>query len=160
MLYDNFPKYLDDILLSFSNDLDQTKSINELTKIVFKKEVSKKYDLNKPIENSRMLGNEVHTYPSYLRYALDFLHQEGYVVFDYTKRADEKSVYVTTKGFYKIRTEGFAKKIKNDRRKTCLQIAVWITALITFCITLYGQYNQYFVKNIQPSNISINCTCK
>jgi hypothetical protein len=160
MLYNNFPKYLDDILLSFSNDLNRYKSVRQLTGIVFKKEVSKKYDLSKPIENSTMLGNELFTYPSYIRYALEFLHREDYVIFDNTKRDDEESVIITSKGFYKIKTEGFAKKIRNDKRKSHLQFAVWITALITFCITLYGQYNQYFVKKVQPSNISINCTCK
>ncbi len=159
MLYKNFPTFLDTILYAFTKDYNVPKSLDELTEIVFKKEISKGYNINNPDENLKRLTNEIFNYPKYLEYALDFLNQEGLVYFDKTKRNNEKSIIITSKGFFKIRTQGFAEKIKTDKYNLRLQRTVWYSALATLVITIYVQF-------IKPNNLSndslnspISCHC-
>lgn len=139
MFYENFPKFLDKILSAFSEDYNIPKSLDELTQIVFKSQIDKGYDLDKPDENLKTLTNELFTYPEYLKYALDFLSQENLINYNKSARNDEKSITITSKGFFKIKTEGFEKKIKNDKINIRLQRAVWFSALLTVGITIYTQ---------------------
>ena len=39
MLYENFPRFLDSILLAFSEDYNKSKSLDKLKSIVFKEEL-------------------------------------------------------------------------------------------------------------------------
>lgn len=152
MFHYNFPKFLDKILLAFSNDYNISKSLDELTQIVFKNQITKGYDLNKPNKNLKTITDELFNYPKYLEYALNFLDQEGLIKYDKSAGRNEKSISITSKGFLKIKTEGFSAKIKNDKFNICLQRAVWISALITLGITIYIQ--------LIKTNTSCNCTCK
>lgn len=139
MFYENFPKFLDRILLAFSNDYNKEKSLDELIQIVFKSQIANGYDLKKPDKNLKTITDELFTYPEYLEYALDFLNQENLINYNKSARSDEKSITITSKGFFKIKTEGFAKKIKNDKFNIRLQRAVWFSALLTVGITIYTQ---------------------
>lgn len=144
MFHENFPKFLDSVLLAFSDDYNKSKSIEELKIIVFKDELSKGYSLDKPDENLQKLANSLFTYIEYLEYALNFLAQEGLVNYDESKRKDEKSITITSKGFFKIKTEGFAKKIKSDKKviklqKNTLKVAIFslIVSVISVLVSLY-----------------------
>ena len=160
MFYENFPLFLDSVLFAFSNDYNTVKSVNELKEIVFKKELSKGYDLNTPDENLKRLNSSLFTYVDYLEYALAFLHQEELVIFDKLRRSDEKSVTITSKGFFKIKTEGFATKIKNDKFNLKLQRIVWYSALITLGITVYTQLIKTNTSCNETSKTYVNCNCK
>lgn len=136
MFYKNFPKFLDTILLSFSDDYNKSKSIEELKNIVFKEELSKGYDLAKPDGNLKKLADSLFTYVDYLKYALNFLNQEGLVNYDESKRTDEKSITITSKGFFKIKTESYTNKIKNEKRNIKLQKWTFILAIISLAVSI------------------------
>ena len=138
MFYKNYPRFLDSILKCFTEDYKESKTIDQIKKIVFKDEISKGYDLDTPDENVDRLSDEVFTYTEYLIFALSFLHNDNLVVFD----EKNNSVTITTKGFFKIKTEGFEKKISNDRINLNLQRAVWVSILLTFSITIYNSFKK------------------
>ncbi len=140
MFYKNYLKFLDSILRCFSDDYNNSKSVDDLKQFVFKNVLSKGYDINKPDKNLKRITEEVFTYTDYLKYGIEFLKQEGLITYDDTKRDSEKSVRITSKGFNKIKTEGFYKKSKNDKINVWLQRSVWFSALATLCITLYTQF--------------------
>ena len=110
MFYKNYLKFLDSILRCFSDDYNNSKSVDDLKQFVFKNALSKGYDINKSDENLKRITEEVFTYTDYLKYGIEFLKQEGLITYDDTKRDSEKNVRITSKGFNKIKTEGFYKK--------------------------------------------------
>lgn len=151
---ENFPKLLDDILLSFSNDFNIPKSIDELKTIVFKKQLSKEYTSKNVDKNFDRFFKETDVYYEFLDYLLSFLHQEKLIVYNKSSIKAQSLVTITSKGFFKIKTESFHEKIRNDKYKTRLQISVWIVALLSFFITIFNQF-----ITIRSSNVSINCIC-
>ena len=62
MFYKNYPRFLDSILKCFTEDYKESKTIDQIKKIVFKDEISKDYDLDTPDENVDRLSDEVFTY--------------------------------------------------------------------------------------------------
>ena len=148
MFYENFPKFLDAILISFSDDFNAEKSLEELTQIIFKEQIDKGYDITKPDENLKKLADELFTYPSYLIYALNFLQQEGLIIYNFTLRDNEKSIKITSKGFFKVKTESFSEKIANDKQLIFLQkVTVKIAIVSLFVSTFSVIISLYFSTN-------------
>lgn len=160
MFYENFPKFLDAILISFSDDFNAEKSLEELTQIIFKEQIDKGHDLTKPDDNLKKLGDKMFTYPSYLIYALNFLQQEGLIIYDLTLRGNQKSIKITSKGFFKIKTESFSEKITNDKQLIFLQkVAVKIAIVSLFVSTFSVIISLYFSTN-SKKNTSNNSVSK
>lgn len=159
MFEKNFPFFLDAILQSFVNDYNQIKSVDSLKSIVFKKEHSKKYNKKPSNANLDRLAKEVIHDSNYLIYALNFLQQEELIVYDNSKYNNVDSITITSKGYFKIKTEGFSRKIKNDRINVYLQRSVWLSALFSVILS----FCTYFIRTKNAcsdiSKISINCSC-
>lgn len=168
MFYENYPQFLDSILFAFSEDYNNSKSLEELKSIVFKREFSKGYDLSKPDENLKRVTNELFTYSDYLRYGLNFLQQEGLITFDGTKRDNEKSINITSNGFFKIKTQGFVDKIKNDKEVIKLQKHTFYIAIFSLLVSVLSVgVTAYFSngtseneKNNTITKTSSNCNHK
>src|SRR6187402_716427 len=112
MFYENYPRFLDSILLALIDNYQNSKTLDELKNIVFKDELSKGYKLDTPNENIKRLSDEVFTYTEYLKFAISFLHNDGLLIYDESKEI----IKITSKGFLKIKPEGFSDKIKNDKK--------------------------------------------
>ena len=128
MFYENYPKFLDSILLAFSNDFNKEKSLIELKNIVFKDYLSKGFSLQDLDKNLDILTKETFTYSKYLKYGLHFLQQEELINYDESKTDRTKSIFITSKGFHKIKTQGFEEKIITDREIIELQKNTLLTA--------------------------------
>ena len=168
MLYENFPHFLDSILLAFSEDYNNSKSLDKLKSIVFKEELLKGYDLNEPDENLKRISTEIFTYSEYLKYGLDFLNQEGLISYDNIKRDNEDSIKITSNGFFKIKTQGFESKIKDDKelinlQKNTFKVAILslIVSIISVCVSTY--FSTKTTENEIYNNVSktsSNCNHK
>lgn len=157
MLYENFPKLLDSILLAFSEDYNSLKSLDELKQIVFKDVLGKGYSLSHLDENIKILGKEIFTSSEYLKYGLNFLSQEGLIIFDISKRDDEKSIKITSNGFFKIKTQGFEAKINNDKELIELQKTTLKVARISLIVSIISVFvSTYFSTKTNGNEIYNN----
>lgn len=152
MLHKKFPKFLDKILLAFTDDFNQPKSLEQLKQIVFKKELSSNTNNLTADEHLSRMFTQAIDYNEYLEHALSFLQQEKLVVLN------DANYSITSKGYFKIKTESFVQKIKNDKLKNILQISVWVAALFTFLAMIYTTFIK--TTGVPQQNIHINCTCK
>lgn len=152
----DFAKSLDSILKAFTLDFNKEKSIDELVNILFEKEIKTKPD-NK--NYSATVFGKMFDFKDYTKYCLNFLKDENLI--DYSE--EKELVKIKSKGFLKIRTEGFYQKIKNDKRNLWLQRSVWISIIITLFLNIFIQIIKpsFFNENSNPKINSIcDCKCK
>lgn len=168
MLHENFPRLLDRILLAFLKDYNVPKSLDELKPTVFIDILGEGYSLDNLEKNLEIFCKETFDYTDYIKYGLNFLQQEGLITYDSSKRDDEKSVIITSKGFFKIKTESFSDKIENYKQikklqKNTLKVAIFslVVSIISVIVTalLSSQYNDDNLNNI-PSKTYENQTYK
>ena len=136
MLYENYPKFLDSILKAFSEDYNKELSLNDLKSVVFKNYLNKGYSLGDLDKNLEILVKETFTYSDYLIYGLNFLEKEELIIYDKSKTDRTKSINITSKGFNKIKTEGFEEKILNDKKVIKLQKDTLITAKFSLIVSV------------------------
>lgn len=129
MLQENFPKLLDRILSAFLDNYNSPKSLDELKSTVFIDILGKDYSLENLDKNLEIACKEIFDYTDYIKYGLNFLQEEGLIIYDSSKMDNEKSVRITSKGFFKIKTESFSDKIESDKQIKNLQKDTFIVSI-------------------------------
>lgn len=124
-------KIFDKILKYLSNDFNSSKSVNEITNIVFSKELKNK----DPFDLSILLTQ----YENDTLNSLLFLKNESLV-----DSNDNVNFYITTKGFIKINTENFTQEIQNKKVNVWLQRGAWFCSILALFFSVYAS----FFKNV------------
>ena len=103
MIYKDFPAFLDLILSCFSNDFNVIKTVDEINNIIYKGSLDKELDKSNPAtqENLDVMVIHILTNKDYVKFGLEFLHNENLINYNYEK----ETISITPKGFSKIKVE-------------------------------------------------------
>lgn len=128
---ENPAKYFDTILSFLASDYNRIFSVQEITEYLYPKEWE---DLKK---EKIFSGFPKQTLNVNIVNALIFLDNEKLVTYDNIV----EQVFISTKGFIKIKTKGFEKEIKeaklNQKLQIINQVMTPIIAVISLLLSLY-----------------------
>ena len=131
---DNNPaKFFDNILKFLSSDYNRIFTIEEVVLEVYKKQIVENNNNN---NNSNIGLDGIFAdkyYESNVLNAVMFLNSQGFVAYNEIN----KTVLINTKGFVKIKTEGFAKEIQNKEVNLWLQRSTWFCSIIALGLSVY-----------------------
>ena len=133
MLYKDFPLFLDSILDCFEN-VNKTKTVEEIKRTIFKDEFNKKYPLNTPNKNLEDLAKYVFDKSDYIRFGLEFLDNEKLIVYN----KENQTATITPKGFFKVKNESFSSIISDKKVNQLLQRTTVACTIVALFISVYS----------------------
>lgn len=141
-MHKNPSKFLDVILKHLANDFNKSKNLNDLTILIFSKEIQKHHSITQ--------GFIAEQYETDILNALLFLKNEKLV-----ESNNNYDFYITTKGFIKYKTENFTQEIRNKTVNLWLQRLTWVCAFFALLISVYNSCSK---KDTCPSSMTIDCS--
>lgn len=146
----NPANFFDKILTFLSSDYNRSFTIDEIVNDVYKEEIVQN---SKSSSGLKGLTADTH-YKSNVINAIMFLKSQGLVAYDEQK----ETAFINTKGFIKIKTEGFVKEIRNKKVNLWLQRGTWVASIIALSLSVYTIF--FNSKNsCSATNVS-NSDCK
>lgn len=133
MLYKDFPLFLDSILNCFEN-VNKTKTVEEIKRVIYKNELTKSYPPNTPNKNIEDLAKYVFDKSDYIRFGLEFLDNEKLI--NYSK--ESQTATITPKGFFKVKNESFATIITDNKINQLLQRTTVVCTIVALFISVYS----------------------
>lgn len=128
----NPAKFFDGILNYLSTDYNKTFTIDEIIAKIYKKNIKNNAKSSSGLDG--LLADKY--YKSNVINAVMFLHSQDLISYD----EKDQTVFINTKGFVKIKTEGFVKEIRNKKVNLWLQRFSWFGAILAVSITVYVQF--------------------
>ena len=141
-------KFFDSILKLLCSEYNKSFTIDEIVKVVYKKElltISKSNKLDSLFDDVSFKSNVIN--------AVMFLKQDGLIAYN----SESEIVFINTKGFLSHKTETFTRQINNKTINLFLQRISWVCAVFALFVSLWVA----FIKdtNSNPPTILLNCNC-
>ena len=144
----NPAKFFDSILKLLCSEYNKSFTIDEIVKVVYKKEllnISKSKDLDSNFDDIHFKSNVTN--------AVMFLKQDGLVTYN----SESKIVFINTKGFLSHRTETFTQQIDNKKFNLYLQRISWFCSFLALLVSLWVAFIKDTNSNSSTILLDYNC---